>query len=313
MNIEDIYNVENEIGLFVRAMREAKGYNQEEISQGICSMSTLSRIEAGERTVDFLIIEALLDRMKVEKIEYEFVLDEEEYIVYKQREEIISLISNNDYSIAKQKLLQYEKSYAQEQLHQQFVFWQRGLLLKKEGLEEKEKIKEVFLKAIVITVPEYEQKFHQREILSNIELSCMVGMFYCIKNSVEREEKFEELYKYFQWCKVREKLYPIPYRIAMQYYAECLYENGKYEKCKKICMQAIEELSFTSKLENRSDFFYLKAKAQEQIGFSDEEEKKQCRKDFLTAYYSIAFYDGEAQAEELKKYIKENYQWQFIE
>ena len=94
MNIEDIYNVKNEIGLFVRAMREAKGYNQEEISQGICSMSTLSRIEAGERTVDFLIIETLLDRMKVEKIEYEFVLDEEEYIVYKQREEIVSLTNH---------------------------------------------------------------------------------------------------------------------------------------------------------------------------------------------------------------------------
>ena len=36
-------------------------------------------------------------------------------------------------------------------------------------------------------------------------------------------------------------------------------------------------------------------------------------KDFLTAYYVIAFYDGEAQAEELKTYIKENYTWQFIE
>ena len=324
MDIEDIYDVENEMGLFVRVMREARGYNQKEISDGICSLTTLSRIEAGERTVDFLMIEVLLDRMKVEKTEYEFVLDEDEYTVYQQREEILSLIFEKEYEKAKAKLLQYEENYGNEPLHQQFVFWQRGLLLKKEleerkqqeekaELQKKKEIKEVLLKALVITAPQYEQKFHQREVLSNIELSCMTGIFYCIEHDKEKEEALKELYQYFKWCKKREKLYPIPYRIAMQYYAECLYHNKRYTSCKQICIEALEELSFTSKLENRADFFYLKAKAQEKIGFLNEEEKKQCIKDFLTAYYVIAFYDGEAQAEELKTYIKEKYTWQFIE
>ena len=324
MDIEEIYDVENEMGLFVRTMREARGYNQKEISDGICSLTTLSRIEAGERTVDFLMIEVLLDRMKVEKTEYEFVLDEHEYTVYQQREEILSLIFEKEYEKAKAKLLQYEENYGNEPLHRQFVFWQRGLLLKKEleerkqqeekaELQKKKEIKEVLLKALVITAPQYEQKFHQREVLSNIELSCMTGIFYCIEHDKEKEEALKELYQYFKWCKKREKLYPIPYRIAMQYYAECLYHNKKYAQCKQICIEALEELSFTSKLENRAEFFTLKAKAQEQIGFRNEEEQKQCIKDFLTAYYMIAFYDGEAQAEELKTYIKEKYTWQFIE
>ena len=324
MDIEEIYDVENEMGLFVRTMREARGYNQKEISDGICSLTTLSRIEAGERTVDFLMIEVLLDRMKVEKTEYEFVLDEHEYTVYQQREEILSLIFEKEYEKAKAKLLQYEENYGNEPLHRQFVFWQRGLLLKKEleerkqqeekaELQKKKEIKEVLLKALVITAPQYEQKFHQREVLSNIELSCMTGIFYCIEHDKEKEEALKELYQYFKWCKKREKLYPIPYRIAMQYYAECLYHNKKYAQCKQICIEALEELSFTSKLENRAEFFRLKAKAQEQIGFRNEEEQKQCIKDFLTAYYMIAFYDGEAQAEELKTYIKEKYTWQFIE
>ena len=324
MNIEDIYNVENEMGIFVRIMREARGYNQEEISDGICSLTTLSRIEVGERAVDFLMIEVLLDRMKVEKTEYEFVLDEDEYCVYEQREEILSLILEKQYEKAKEKLVQYETKYAQERLHQQFVFWQRGLLLIKElqeskeieeikKLEKKKAIKEVLWKALLITAPEYERKFQEREVLSNIELSCITGILYCIENNVEKEEAFEKMYQYFKWCKKKEKLYPIPYRIAMQYYAECLYHNKKYVQCKQICMEALEELSFTSKLENRAEFFYLKAKAQEKIGFLNEEEEKQCIKDFLTAYYVIAFYDGEAQAEELKSYIKENYAWQFIE
>ncbi len=307
------YNVENEIGLFVRMIREAKGYNQEEICEGICSLATLSRIETGERTVDFLMVESLLARMKVEKSEYEFILDEEEYELYQQREEIISLIQRQQYDKAKRKLLYYEKHYGKEVLHQQFVFWQRAWLLQKEGLKSKVQLKEVFLKAIVITAPKYEQKFKQREILSNIELSCITGIFSCIENSVEKEEKFEELYKYFQWCKIKEKLYPVPYRMAMQYYAECLYENKKYELCKKICIEAIQELSLTSKLENREKFFYLKAKAQEKIGFLLEVEKQQCMNDFLTAYYIREFYNGEEDAKEVEMYIKERCLWQFIE
>ena len=273
------------MGLFVRMIREAKGYNQEEICEGICSLATLSRIETGERMVDFLTVESLLARMKVEKSEYEFVLDEEEYELYQQREEIISLIQRQQYDKAKRKLLYYEKHYG----------------------------KEVFLKAIVITAPKYEQKFKQREILSNIELSCITGIFSCIENSVEKEEKFEELYKYFQWCKIKEKLYPVPYRMAMQYYAECLYENKKYELCKKICIEAIQELSLTSKLENREKFFYLKAKAQEKIGFLLEVEKQQCMNDFLTAYYIREFYNGEEDAKEVEMYMKERCPWQFIE
>ena len=324
MNVEDIYDVENEMGIFIKTIRKARGYNQEEISDGICSLTTLSRIEKGKRAVDFLMIEVLLDRMKVEKTEYEFVLDDDEYDVYEEREEILSFILEKQYERAKEKLVQYEMKYAKNRLHQQFVFWQRGLLLIEEleeqkqqevtvVLQKKKEIKEVLLKALVITAPKYERKFQEREVLSNIELSCMTGILYCVENNVEKEEAFEEMYQYFKWCKKREKLYPIPYRIAMQYYAECLYDNKKYVQCKQICMEALEELSFTSKLENRADFFYLKAKAQEKIGFLNEEEKKQCIKDFLTAYYVIAFYDGEAQAEELKSYIKEKYAWQFIE
>lgn len=38
--------------------------------------------------VDFLMIEAFLSRMKIERSEYEFVLDDDDYYAYKQRENI---------------------------------------------------------------------------------------------------------------------------------------------------------------------------------------------------------------------------------
>ncbi len=70
---------------------------------GICSLPTLSRIETGERVVDYIMIEALLERMNVEKSEYEFVLDNVAYAEYMQREEIRKLVAQKKPEEAEKK------------------------------------------------------------------------------------------------------------------------------------------------------------------------------------------------------------------
>lgn len=305
------YSVDNEPGLFVHIAREAKRYSMEEISRGICSIPTLSRIEAGERVVDYIIIEALLERMKISKSEYEFVLDEEDYCQYMQREEIRKLITQKNYEQAEEKLQKYEKEHEEKFLHEQFIFLQKGLI--KKGNQKIEQAEQLLKKAICITAPDYQQIIEERGILSDTELYCVVEMFQCIEDTLKREEKQERLYEYFKWCYVKEKLFPIPYRRAMQYYAECLYSNKKYDACIKICNEVLEELTTTSKLEDRNLIFELRAYAKEKLGFIKEEEKRLCLKDFLTAYYVTEFYDGEEKAQKLKKHIEEVYGWQFIE
>lgn len=304
------YLVDNEMGLFIRASREAKGYTMEEISHGICSIPTLSRIEAGERVVDYIMIEALLERMKIAKTEYEFVLDEEDYCQYMQREEIRKLITQKDYKGAEKKLQKYEKEHGEKFLHEQFIFLHKGLIRKSNrDIGQAEKL---LKRALSITTPDYQQIIDKRGILSDTELTCLVELIQCINETKEREKKQEELYEYFKWCRVREKLFPIPYRRAMKYYAECLYRNKKYDACIKICNEALEELTTTSKLEDRNHFFEIRAYAKEKLGYA-EKEKQLCLKDFLTAYYVTDFYDGEEKAKKLKKHIEEVYGWQFIE
>jgi len=312
MNYDNWYLIDNEPGLFIHAAREAKGYTMEEICRGICSVSTLSRIESGERVVDYIMIEALLERMKVEKSEYEFILDNEEYNQYMQREEIRRLIYQKKLEIAEEKIRLYEKKHGEKELHQQFIFMQKGYLEKYRNQLAKEKVKELFYNAVIVTSSEYREIIKQRGIFSDTELYCMMEIIQNIENSFEREKEQEELYEYFKWCYRKENLYPVPYRSSMRYYAECLYENGKYERCVKICNELLENLYGTSKLENRHRIFELRARAREQIGFN-KEDKKQCLKDFLTAYYVTIFYDGKEAATKMKKHIEEVYGWQFIE
>lgn len=307
------YLVNNEPGLFVHAAREAKGYTMEEISRGICSLSTLNRIETGERVVDYYMIELLLERMKVSTTEYEFVLDNDDYDEYMQREEIRSLMKQKELEAAEEKIRLYEKKHGKKELHQQFLYLQKGYLEKYKNKVGKNSIRELFYQAICVTSPEYQQIIEQRGILSDTELFCLIEMIECIEDSLEREKEQERLYEYFQWCLSREKLYPIPYRQAMSYYAECLYENSNYEHCINICNEVLKELYGTSKLENRQKLFELRARAREETGFKEEDEKKQCLKDYLTAYYVAEFYDDKECAAEVKKHVEEVYGWQFIE
>lgn len=304
--------VENEMGLFIHAIRRTRGYSMKEVCDGICSVSTLSRIEAGEKNVDFLMIEALLDRMKISKPEYEFILDEEDYCAYRQREEIKVLIKCKEYEQAEKNLEKYEKENGEKALHKQFIYFQKAMLEQVKNLLEKERVSELFLEAISFTAPDFRKKFTQRGNMSNMELSCIAEMIFCVRDLHKKEESFEELYDYFKWCHKRERSFPVIYRFAMQYYAECLYDNEKYNKCMQICNEALEELYETSKTDNRADVFFIRAKAQEKLGFKNMEERDCCLKDFLTAYYLIELYNGKEQGRDLKQYIEEVYGWQFI-
>ena len=189
MGNSDYLCVENEIGLYLHAIREAKEYTMEEVCNGICSVSTLFRIEIGERVVDYIMIEALLDRMKVAKSEYEFVLDEEDYQEYIKRDEIKTLIMQKEYTLAEKKIAAYEKKHGKKELHRQFLSMQKGYLMQKINPEAKENIKELFLDAISITAPDYETIFENRGILSNIELSCLIELVDCTENGTEKLER----------------------------------------------------------------------------------------------------------------------------
>ena len=261
----------NEVGEYLKTQRNVRGYLQNEVCGGICSTATLSRIEKGKKAADFLMIEAFLSRMKIVRTECEFVLDGEDYEAYKRRAEIEVLVKSRDYKQALKNMAAYKKLYGAEKLQDQFLSYQQALLERSIPGWKRENVRALFLKALTATAPEYRQKFRQREILSNLELSCITELIYCVEDPARQEEEYEELYAYFKWSCRREGFFPLAYRTAMQYYGKCLYKNRKYESCIRICDEALQELFRTSKAENRDRLFLLRAKAREEKGINTEE------------------------------------------
>lgn len=300
----------NEIGNYLKTHREAGGYRQNEVCGGICSVSTFSRIEAGEKAVDFLMVEAFLNRMKIDRSEYEFVLDDEDYDAYMRRVEIEALVAEREYGQAEARMAEYGAEYGMEGLHGQFLALQKGLLEQARPRPDRKRAAGLFAEALAVTAPEYWKKFRQRELLSNLELLCIAEILH---SEDAAEEEYEELCAYFAWSRRREGFFPSPYRAVMQYYAERLYQNGKYGQCVRICDEALRELFGMSKVENRGKLFCLRAKARERGGSGTEEENRLCLRDLLTAYHVISFYEGEEQAEGLRQHIGGKYGWQYID
>ena len=303
---------ENNIGNYLRMRRTSSGYSQEDVCKNICSLSTYSRLEAGELVVGYQMIEAFLDRLKIEDSECEFVLDEEDYMAFRNREEIISLVETGDYSKAEEKLKQYQNVCEDNRQNEQFIaFWTAALECAKSEVDRKKR-KELFYKALHITVPDYHESLDHMKLLGGLELECIVEIINCTENSMNRECELEKLYQYFNWTYQKEGFYPRAYRIAMQYYAECLNENGKYDRSIQICNEVLDELYKTSKVENRAEVFYLRAKAREGRGLNSDTESTLCQRDYQVACTVFSFYGQEKKAQKLIEYMEEKYGWEYI-
>lgn len=66
------------IGDFIRETRIRKGYTQEEVSYGICTPASLSRIENGMQTPGRYILDKLMERLGMENSVFNVFVSKEE-------------------------------------------------------------------------------------------------------------------------------------------------------------------------------------------------------------------------------------------
>ena len=66
------------IGDYIREIRLRKGYTQEDVSFGICTSATLSRIENGAQTPGRYILDKLMERLGMENSVFNIFVSKEE-------------------------------------------------------------------------------------------------------------------------------------------------------------------------------------------------------------------------------------------
>lgn len=142
------------IGTIIYENRIRRKITQEELSYGICTPATLSKIENGMQVPRRKIFEALMQRLGLQTQSCFIPVSGEELERSNLEYRITRKLSLQEYDI--EQLLEQYKSCGQEMDHmeEQFYAYTSALLLKN-NLDDIEKMTELLLKAILYTMPDF--------------------------------------------------------------------------------------------------------------------------------------------------------------
>ncbi|MHB8129571.1 MAG: helix-turn-helix domain-containing protein [Mobilitalea sp.] len=315
---KDLVIENNKIGSAIQYFREAYHISQTKLCKGLCSVATLSRIEAGERDVDSLLLETLLERLGKTPNQFELILTDFDYELYHNREEIRKQIEDKNYNAACELLKEYEQIAASKgTVHLQFIITSKALLNELYGGTVETSI-ELFMEAITNTVPGFKTHEINDYYLSNSEMNIIIDVvqrMISVGMTEMAKEILDQVLEYLDSHNSMEennRLYPKVAVIASRLFMQEQDLNRALEMCNK----GLESNKGSRKMDYLGELSFLKAqategllKAQKKLEFSQNE----CLKLYLQAYYIFDFCEDPTTAEKIKKYLEEEYKWEDID
>ena len=146
------------VGDFLRETRLRKGYTQEEVSYGICTPASLSRIENGAQKPGRLILEKLFERLGTENNLFNSFVSREDMELYSAIQELIRNITDDDVAKIEAQIEVVEKlSTNASELEHQCLYFAKGEL-ERQREKNDEKAMKMYMKAIRITLPDFDGK-----------------------------------------------------------------------------------------------------------------------------------------------------------
>ncbi len=141
------------IGSMIAYERSKQGISAQRLSEGVCSVSALQRLESGVRLPDFFVLERLIERLGKSVNKMEFLYDEGAYDIYYLREIIEKSVEQREYEEAEGALAYYEsRPEAGEPLHRQYLCKMRAVMAAEREENHTEAIR-LLKEALEQTVP----------------------------------------------------------------------------------------------------------------------------------------------------------------
>lgn len=146
------------VGDFLRETRLRKGYTQEEVSYGICTPASLSRIENGAQKPGRLILEKLFERLGTENNLFNSFVSREEMELYIAIQTLIRNVTDGDLHRIEEQIDIVEKlTQNTSELERQSLFWAKGELATQKYGNDCEAM-DCFMKVVQITLPDFDGK-----------------------------------------------------------------------------------------------------------------------------------------------------------
>lgn len=85
------------IGDYIRDTRLRRGYTQEQLSFGICTTASLSRIETGAQAPGKHILDALLERLGIGDKIFDVLVSKDDMVIFEKIQDVTRSIARADY------------------------------------------------------------------------------------------------------------------------------------------------------------------------------------------------------------------------
>lgn len=179
----------------LKNIRTEENISLNDLSLGLMSVSQLSKVESGERTIDKNVRDRLLERLGIAKELYENLLDICDYEEWDYKRKILSAIREKDTKGAACFLAEYEdKLKDSDKINHQFILAMKGEVLKQEEAP-KEMLADCYQKALLITIPEPKRVWNEKRPMSALEINLLLeALFY--GNETEHLHKYRVLMDY---------------------------------------------------------------------------------------------------------------------
>lgn len=304
------------VGDIIRKMREEEKVGLEQLSKGLCSVATLSRIEAGEREMDLLLAWRIFQRLGYKIDKYEFYATEEELQQWDQRCQMETLVAKRDTQKLESIIQKYWKQWGEKidknPLQKQFLKYMQGLLDMQKGYFQE--AKELLESAADEIIPNRAQTV-RNAALGEMELEILniLSDAYEHTGELKKSKKIrEDLLKNIGQEKKRIKIY-------LKLYTEifCKHARNMIEtKGSIIILKAIEECLKIMKEEKKTyhwpELLFIRAKCLDDLFHKKKESKEIMLKSWQKTYYIYRLYEKQEEADKIRKYLEDTYQWDCI-
>lgn len=259
------------IGNVIFEMREKAGIYQQDLCKGLCSCSTLSRLEWEGRNTSTWLVDALLQRLGKSQDNFWTIIHIDDFKVMEYRRKIWDNLIKENYQEAGKLIKEYEsKVQFNKNLHMQFILRAKAFALGK-GKGDWQRAEELLREAIGLTV----EKYVEGQIAD-----CLVGreemeVLLLLAEAEVRNGKTEEAEKLVQGLleniKQREwdeeelvKIYPK----VMRYHVGFLKEKRRYKEVNFYARKAADLLA-------ENGVLYLQAEFLEMLCWSVEQQREE--------------------------------------
>ena len=232
------------IGDMVFETRMARGYSQEELSFGICSTSSLSRIENGSQVPGRKIFEGLLQRLGVSESIYSVFVSREEMELYRLKQRLVWKLENQDFSDINPLVKEMEERIQGRSLSekQYLVFAKASILWFTQG--KTQEALEMFQEAIRMTIPDFAGEADIRKrLLTFDEITILNGIALLNVGMGEGQFALKLLFalkEYMEEHVIDEEEKARKYPMLLYNISSILGTEKRYEEAFQLCSRGIE-------------------------------------------------------------------------